>query len=205
MERFFLLYFLLKIRVFISTEAYSERCQTSRIELLEKIVIGWKSLTVFVKEFILDVWQSSEYVSVSKKIALKNFKKFTGKYLFQSLFFNKVAVAGLRSTNLLKKRLWHRCFPVKFVKFLRTPSLQNIFGRLLLSASGIVYSHTGSTRTSTEKYEKIDTSSYTYVLPKEEFHEDSTLYAWQVKATKIGDVYLQVRHVVTIEKKEMAT
>ena len=25
------------------------------------------------------------------------------------------------ATNLLKKRLWHRCFPVNFVKFLRTP------------------------------------------------------------------------------------
>ena len=35
----------------------------------------------------------------------------------QSLFF-KVAV--LRSATLLKKRLWHRCFPMSFVKFLRT-------------------------------------------------------------------------------------
>ena len=25
-----------------------------------------------------------------------------------------------RSTTLLKKRLWHRCFPVNFAKFLRT-------------------------------------------------------------------------------------
>ena len=25
------------------------------------------------------------------------------------------------SPTLLKKRLWHRCFPVNFVKFLRTP------------------------------------------------------------------------------------
>ena len=33
--------------------------------------------------------------------------------------FNKVA--GLRSTTLFKKRLWHRCFPVNFVTFLRTP------------------------------------------------------------------------------------
>ena len=41
-------------------------------------------------------------------------------------FFNKVA--GL----LLKKRLWHRRFPVSFVKFLRTPFLQNTSGRLLL-------------------------------------------------------------------------
>ena len=54
-----------------------------------------------------------------KKGVLKNFAKFTAIHLCQSLFFNKVA--DLRPTTLLKKRLWHRCFPVNFVKFLRTP------------------------------------------------------------------------------------
>ena len=39
--------------------------------------------------------------------------------LFQSLFSNKVA--GLRPVILLKRKLWERCFPVNFVKFLRTP------------------------------------------------------------------------------------
>ena len=34
--------------------------------------------------------------------------------------------------TLLKKRLWCRCFPVNFVKFLGTPFLQNTSGRLLL-------------------------------------------------------------------------
>ena len=52
-----------------------------------------------------------------KKGVLRNFAKFTGKHLCQSLFFNKVA--GLRPGALLKKRLWHRCFLVNFVKFLR--------------------------------------------------------------------------------------
>ena len=46
-----------------------------------------------------------------------------------SLFLNKVA--GQPAT-LLKKRLWHRRFPVNFAKFLRTPFLQNTSGRLLL-------------------------------------------------------------------------
>ena len=54
-----------------------------------------------------------------KKGVLRNFAKFTGKHLCQSLFFNKVA--GLRPATLLKKSLWHRCFPVNFVNFLRTP------------------------------------------------------------------------------------
>ena len=37
------------------------------------------------------------------------------------------------STTLLKKTLWHKCFPLNFVKFLRTPFLQNTSGRLLLA------------------------------------------------------------------------
>ena len=55
--------------------------------------------------------------SVKKAFVLRNFAKFTGKHLCQSLFFNKVA------RNFIKKRLWHRCFPVNFAKFLRTTFL----------------------------------------------------------------------------------
>ena len=51
---------------------------------------------------------------LEKKCILKNFVKFTGKDLCQSLFFHKAA--GLRSSK----------------KFLRTPFLQNFTGRLLL-------------------------------------------------------------------------
>ena len=54
-----------------------------------------------------------------KKDVFRNFAKFTGKHLCQSLFFSKVA--GLRPATLLKKRPWHRCFPVNFAKSLRTP------------------------------------------------------------------------------------
>ena len=52
-----------------------------------------------------------------KKGVRRNFTKFTGKHLCQILFFNKVA--GLSPAILSKKRLWHRCFPVNFAKFLR--------------------------------------------------------------------------------------
>ena len=75
---------------------------------------------------------------------LRNFAKFTGKHLCQSLFFNKVAgltpgtgdsgTGGfLKPATLLKKRLWHRCFPVNFAKFLRTPILTNHLRQLLLN------------------------------------------------------------------------
>ena len=36
-------------------------------------------------------------------------------------FFNKVV--GLRGATLLKKKLWHMCFPVNSVKYLRKPSV----------------------------------------------------------------------------------
>ena len=54
------------------------------------------------------------------KGVLGNFTKFTGKYLCQSHFFNKVA--GLGSATLFKKRL-AQVFPVNFVEFVRTPFL----------------------------------------------------------------------------------
>ena len=47
------------------------------------------------------------------------FYKIHRKTPVQESLFNKVA--GLRSATLLKKRLWRKCFPVNFVKFLRTP------------------------------------------------------------------------------------
>ena len=64
------------------------------------------------------------------KGVLKNFSKLPGNHLCQGLFFNKVA--GLSPAALLKKRLWHRCFPVSFVKFLRTPFLTEHLWWLLL-------------------------------------------------------------------------
>ena len=62
---------------------------------------------------------------VYKKGILRNFSKFTGKHLYQSLFC-------MRPATLLKKRLWHRCFPVNFAKFLRTLFLTERLRWLLL-------------------------------------------------------------------------
>ena len=61
--------------------------------------------------------------ALQEKVVLRNFIKFTGKHLCQSLFFNKVAGLGIGPATLFKKRLWHGCFQVNFVKFLRTPFL----------------------------------------------------------------------------------
>ena len=72
-----------------------------------------------------------------KKDVLSNFAKFTRKHRCQSLLLNKVV--GLRSATLLRRRLWHRYFPVNFAYFLRTPFLHNTFGasKLSLLISGV--------------------------------------------------------------------
>ena len=78
----------------------------------------------------LHITRSSPPEVSIKKGVFKNFAKFTGKHLCQSLFFNKIA--GRRPATSLKKRLWHRCFPENFVKFLRTPFLTEHLWWLLL-------------------------------------------------------------------------
>ena len=75
-------------------------------------------------------YRSSHQRFSVKKGVLRNFGKLTGKHLCQGLFFNK------------KKRLWHRCFPVNFAKFLRTSFLQNTSERLLLELPFILYNKT---------------------------------------------------------------
>ena len=109
------------IVAFNTTELLPLLCNTSIC--LQRIVREWQN-----KMQLLDSRSSLPEVFCKKSI-LRNFTKFTGKHLYQSLFFNKVAG---QPANSLKKRLWHRCFPVKFVKFLRTPFLQNSSGRLFL-------------------------------------------------------------------------
>ena len=61
-------------------------------------------------------WHGIKSISCHMRCSLRkdvprNFAKFTGRHFCQSLL----------PVALLKKRLWHRCFPVNFAKFLRTP------------------------------------------------------------------------------------
>ena len=91
-------------------------------------------LTLFTKLFqkvfqLSLICRNSQRRCSLKKCVPRNFAKFTGKHLCHSFSFNKVA--SLRPITLLKKRLWHRCFPVNFSNFPRTPFLQNTSGRLL--------------------------------------------------------------------------
>ena len=67
----------------------------------------------------IQIARSSHRKWSAKQGVLRNFTKFTGKHLCQSLFFK--IVAGLRAATLLKERLCHRYFLVNFAKVWRTP------------------------------------------------------------------------------------
>ena len=53
-----------------------------------------------------EIFRSSHLRCSVKKGVLRNFAEFTGKYLCQRLFFNKVA--GLTHATLLKRSHWHK-------------------------------------------------------------------------------------------------
>ena len=68
-----------------------------------------------------------------KKLFLEVSQNSQEKTPVSESFFNKVA--SLRTATLFKKRLWHRCFPVNFAIFLRTPFLTEQLRWLLLKLS----------------------------------------------------------------------
>ena len=63
---------------------------------------------------------------------LENVASFIGRHLCWCRFLIKMLCSGLQVCNFIKKRLLHRCFPLKFAKFLTT-----LYRALPVSASGI--------------------------------------------------------------------
>ena len=51
----------------IESEAYSELCQTSKVDLFAKIVNDFKKITIFKRNSVLEIFdiQDSEYASVN--------------------------------------------------------------------------------------------------------------------------------------------
>ena len=131
-------------------------------------------LVTYISCCCLLAYRSSHPEVFCKKGILRNFAKFTGKNLSQSLFFNKVA--GLRPATLFKKRLWHRCFPVNFVKFLRTPFLTEHLRWLFLSIvslmNRILMDSCNSARLTLTQFDKLIT---TVLLP---FYKILSLVYW---------------------------
>ena len=75
-----------------------------------------------MKAILCDFIRISHQRCPIKNVFLK-ISQNSQKNLCQSFVFNKVT--RLIPAALLKKRLWHRCFSVNFMKSLRTPFLQN--------------------------------------------------------------------------------
>ena len=99
-------------------------CSVTRILLR----IQWyRTLHFLVVESI----RSSRPEVFCKKSVLRNFTKFTGKHLCQSLF-----VFSPKTCNYIKKETLAQCLLLKFVKFLRTPLLQNTSDGCFWSING---------------------------------------------------------------------
>ena len=113
--------------------------EESRLDICNEYEpLNFNFVLVFFKKTLVITTNLTNYLTRSShpevfciKGVVRNLTKFTGKHLCQSLSFNKAA--GLRPATLLKKRRWRRCFPVNFVKFLRTPFYTEHLWWLLLS------------------------------------------------------------------------
>ena len=67
----------------------------------------------------------SSHRRISTKKDVLKISQYSQENTCVGVFFNKVS--DLQACNFIKKRLQHRCFPVKFAKFLRTAILKNIY------------------------------------------------------------------------------
>ena len=73
---------------------------------------------------------------------LKDFANYTGKHLCWSLI-------GLQASNFIKNRLQHRCFRLKFGKFLRTPFFTKHIQWHLLQVKSFALRHPRCSRDAT--------------------------------------------------------
>ena len=116
----------IKTRYFYSTINHQEQCfhRTLNTGYFRPV-----NIAKFLRMGFFNTSRSSRLQIFLKKGILKSFANFTGKHLCWSLFLKNLQAEGLQ---LHKKRLQHKCFPVKFAIFLRTPFLTEHLRWLLL-------------------------------------------------------------------------
>ena len=112
-------------------EAAPYRFQIQEIRFLQRISLRLYLLSMmwFLKLF------NKNPVDIGENNAEAVIQRCSAKKLLLKISKNSQetpAPGSLRPATLLKKRLWQRCFPPYFAKFLRTALLQNISERLLL-------------------------------------------------------------------------
>ena len=98
-----------------------------------------------------------------------------------------------RCSVLLKKRLWHRCFPANHEKFLRTHFLQNTSGRLLLLIPGI---HKNML------HELKGALKFIVICKTQHFHSSSSLNYLNIPGGNIDVFYSHKDHMVDCENKK---
>ena len=95
------------------------------------------NFTLTIRVLVID--RSSHWRCSVKKMFLEILQNSLENTCARFSFLIKLQASGNRhQTTLLKKRLWHRCFPVNFLKFLRTHFLQNTSGLLLRNRYTII-------------------------------------------------------------------
>ena len=77
------------------------------------------------------VFMMNPFLTVIKTYSFVSPEAATRGVLYEKVFL-EISRSCLRPATLLKKRLWHKCFPVNFVKFLRRSFLQSTSGGVVL-------------------------------------------------------------------------
>ena len=80
-----------------NSEAYSEPCKTSKMEVFAKIVSDFLFLTVFPKNSSLDVWQDSKFASKASNDLRKklHLRCLTGFYICLCINYFRKTIADL--------------------------------------------------------------------------------------------------------------
>ena len=102
---------------------------------------GWVQTIAIIRGLgairkVIQAYRSNHQGCSMKKLFLKT-SHYSQKIAVLGSLFNKVA--GLQACNIIKRRLYHRCFPMNIAKFWRTPILKKEHQRT--AASGPNYKH----------------------------------------------------------------
>ena len=92
------------------------------------VSLGYLFCRLKIESFFSAVFRSSHWRCSVRKGVIRNFAKFTGKYMCQSLF---LITLQARPATLLKKRLAH-VFSCEFCEISKNTFFTEISGRLLL-------------------------------------------------------------------------
>ena len=87
-------------------------------------------VVICIKQHLSNIWSS--FMRKLSNIEAKLKKGVAYEKACMSNHGDITLMLKPEACNLLKKRLWHRCFPVSSAEFLRTPFLQNTSAQLLL-------------------------------------------------------------------------